>query len=166
MARHKNFTLAVALPCLLVAVVGLLQYQPYQLNKIATGLSTLVPRRFQIPANETNLDLVGFTTSVKNIGVKNVPWTQQNPAVAPPIPIFLLSEGYINAVVNGTSLPSVANATSSFTNGSLKNRHMHHPYLNHGSSVALLSSLDKRQDWRDPGHAEPCSASEPCPDKR
>lgn len=166
MARYKNLTWALALACLLVAVVGLLQYHPSQLDDIATGLSTLVPRRYQIPANETNTDLVGVTTSIKNIGLRNVPWTQQNPAVAPPIPIFLLSEGYINAAVNGTSSPSVANATAGVTNSSLQNRHMHHPYLNHGSSVALLSSLDKRQDWRDPGHAETCSASEPCPDKR
>ncbi|KAI4252897.1 MAG: hypothetical protein LQ352_004017 [Teloschistes flavicans] len=164
MARHKSLTWALALPCLLVAAVGLLQYHPSQLNDIATGWSTLVPRRYQIPANETNTDVFASGISIKNKGF-NIPWTQQNPAVAPPVPIFRLAEGYILAAVNGTSPLSVANTTSGFTNGSLQHRDLQHSYLHHSSSVMPYSQLVKRQDWRDPGEAEPCSAGDPCPDK-
>ncbi|KAL8686698.1 MAG: hypothetical protein Q9218_006925 [Villophora microphyllina] len=104
MARFKTVSWALALPCLLVAAVGFLQYRSSHFNDIATGLSTLVPRRFRIPANATNIDLVdSLSTNNKNVGFSHH-WTQQNPIVAPAVPIFQLSDGYINAALNTSEL--------------------------------------------------------------
>ncbi|KAL8706001.1 MAG: hypothetical protein Q9201_000885 [Fulgogasparrea decipioides] len=152
MAPLKSVGWTLALPCLLVATVSLLKFHPSQFRDAAGVLSELVPRRLLIGANVTNIRLADSPSSVSVVS------PQQNPESSPPIPIFQFSEIYINAAINDTSSPSLANTTLPFANGSIGNRGLKHSHFHRGTSTTTLHPLVKRA-------AEPCSRSEPCPDK-
>ncbi|KAL8966795.1 MAG: hypothetical protein Q9183_003206, partial [Haloplaca sp. 2 TL-2023] len=155
MAATRNKVLAVALPCLIVAIVSLLQYR-------ASGgdADNTVPNIFRriygnVPVPQIPVD---------NNTDTNQPGSQQNPQVAPPVPVLDLSESYILAALSGNGSSGSRTARSSEPNNStLRMRTpsgghgLEHTRFHSDTSLGLLNTLTKRD-------ADNCSPDLPCAD--
>ncbi|KAI4274222.1 MAG: hypothetical protein LQ337_004074 [Flavoplaca oasis] len=154
MAPMRKLVWAIALPCLVVAILGALQYLPDRQDTITANL---VQR-------DTN-----------NIPIPNIPltdlrqhWSQQNLENAPALPIIGLSELYIQAIVNDSfpDLPPLLNSNTTFSSNSTprvqqrSNGHTQkHARFHVDTLPAVFNPLLKR------GEAEPCDVGSPCADK-
>ncbi|KAL8878653.1 MAG: hypothetical protein Q9198_003583 [Flavoplaca austrocitrina] len=144
----RKMVWAIALPCLVVAVLGALQYLP---DRQDATTANLVQR-------DTN-----------NIPIPNTPltdlrqhWSQQNLENAPALPIIGLSELYIQAIVNDTfpDLPPLLNSNTTFSSNSTPRVQQRsngytqkHARFHLDTSPAVLNPLLKR------GEAEPFAAA-------
>ncbi|KAL8734399.1 MAG: hypothetical protein Q9166_001597 [cf. Caloplaca sp. 2 TL-2023] len=109
-----------------------------------------------------------------NIPIPNTPlnetnihqhWSQQNPELAPALPIIGLSESYIQAALNESTQSSIANViTSSNLTARMAagfgGHNQRHSRFHRDTSLGMLSPLVRR------GEAEHCSVGDPCADKR
>ncbi|CAL8581718.1 hypothetical protein XPA_007404 [Xanthoria parietina] len=157
MAPMRNRFWAVALPCIVVAVVGIHQYLPFH--------------RAEITANPVRRD-------THNIPIPNTPfnpdsgvplhWSQQNPEEAPALPIIALSELYIRSIVNGTfpDFPPLVSLNTTFSSNSTPRvqprsggHSQKHARFHSDVTPTVFDPLHKR------GEAEPCDVGSPCADK-
>ncbi|KAL8946785.1 MAG: hypothetical protein Q9222_006863 [Ikaeria aurantiellina] len=158
MALRKKTVTVVALPCFLVAAIGLWQYR-LPGHGVANAVSDFVRRA------TANIPL----THPPNATYDGNPyWTQQNPEIAPPIPIFQLSEIFITAALNGSAsypelddtFPVLPTNLTARNAHELADDHRHqHSRLHHDTILATSNPLAKRA-------AEPCAVGSPCPDGR
>lgn len=169
----RNVVWAVALPCIFVAVVGVLQHLPFHQGEITANL---VPR-------DTNNIPIPNTPIIQDNGQSNQAWcaslpsdltpvhqhwSQQNLEEAPALPIIALSELYIRSIVNGTfpDFPPLINLNTTFSSNSTPRvqprsggHSQKHSRFHGDTSPAVFNPLLKR------GEAEPCDVGSPCADK-
>ncbi|KAL9639385.1 MAG: hypothetical protein Q9204_001112 [Flavoplaca sp. TL-2023a] len=154
MAPTRKVIWAIALPCLILAVLGALQYLPNRQHGITANLVQRDTNNIPIP-----------TTPLTDLRQH---WSQQNLENAPALPIIGLSELYIESVVNNTfpDFPPLLNLNTTFSSNSTprvqqrSNGHTQkHARFHVDTSPAVLNPLLKR------GEAEPCDVGSPCADK-
>ncbi|KAL8757916.1 MAG: hypothetical protein Q9199_001880 [Rusavskia elegans] len=156
MAPMRNVVWAVALPCIFVAVVGVLQYPPFHQGEITANL---------VPRDTNNIPIPNTPIIQDNV---HQHWSQQNLEEAPALPIIALSELYIRSIVNGTfpDFPPLINLNTTFSSNSTPRvqprsggHSQKHSRFHGDTSPAVFNPLLKR------GEAEPCDVGSPCADK-